>query len=58
MEHASMPDQRIIISTLEDVVEALDSCGEQRPHGMMDIEWSTSALWAEGNADVGVSKGE
>jgi uroporphyrin-III C-methyltransferase len=52
IERASMPDQRVLASTLEDVVEALDSCGEQRPPGMMVIGWSVLALWGEGNVNV------
>ncbi|KAG6845584.1 hypothetical protein H0H87_007263 [Tephrocybe sp. NHM501043] len=52
IERASMPDQRVISSTLKDIVKALDSVGEQRPPGMMVIGWSVLALWGAG--DVGV----
>jgi len=52
IERASMPDQRVLTSTLENVVEALDSCGEQRPPGMMIIGWSVLALWGEGDVEV------
>ncbi|KAJ3574350.1 hypothetical protein NP233_g1827 [Leucocoprinus birnbaumii] len=52
IERASMPDQRVLTSTLENAVEALDSCGEQRPPGMMVVGWSVLALWGEGEVDV------
>ena len=52
IERASMPDQRVISSTLKDVVRALESNGEQRPPGMMVIGWSVLAL--SGQGDVGV----
>lgn len=58
IERASMPDQRVLTSTLENIVEALDSCGEQRPPGMMVIGWSVLALWGEGNVDVLEEEGE
>jgi uroporphyrin-III C-methyltransferase len=47
-----MPDQRVITSTLKDIVKALDSNGEQRPPGTMVIGWSVLAL--SGNGDVTV----
>jgi uroporphyrin-III C-methyltransferase len=52
IERASMPDQRVITSTLKDIVKALDSNGEQRPPGTMVIGWSVLAL--SGNGDVTV----
>jgi uroporphyrin-III C-methyltransferase len=52
IERASMSDQRILMSTLENVVEALDSCGEQRPPGMIVIGWSVLALWGSGDVEV------
>lgn len=52
IERASMPDQRVITSTLKDIVEALNSNGEQRPPGTMVIGWSVLAL--SGNGDVTV----
>ncbi|KAG6873078.1 hypothetical protein C0992_009127, partial [Termitomyces sp. T32_za158] len=52
IERASMPDQRVISSTLRDIVRAMDSIGEQRPPGMIIIGWGVLALWGEG--DVGV----
>ncbi|KAJ3752302.1 uroporphyrin-III C-methyltransferase [Lentinula raphanica] len=54
IERASMPDQRVIESTLEDVESAMESAevGAQRPPGMMVIGWSVPALWREGNVNV------
>ncbi|KDR85983.1 hypothetical protein GALMADRAFT_397387 [Galerina marginata CBS 339.88] len=52
IERASMPDQRVISSTLKDIVKALESSGEQRPPGMMIIGWAVLAL--SGHGDVGV----
>ena len=52
IERASMPDQRVVSSTLRDIVGAMDSIGDQRPPGMMVIGWGVLALWGEG--DVGV----
>ncbi|KAF9562248.1 uroporphyrin-III C-methyltransferase [Agrocybe pediades] len=52
IERASMPDQRVISSTLRDIVRALESNGEQRPPGMMVIGWSVLALNDRG--DMGV----
>ncbi len=50
IERASSSDQRMVASTLEGIVEALEGCGEQRPPGMMLIGWSVLAL--EGRGDV------
>ncbi|KAJ7146406.1 uroporphyrin-III C-methyltransferase [Mycena epipterygia] len=52
IERASMPDQRVIVSTLRDVVRALDSAGEQRPPGIMVIGWAVLALWGVGDVEV------
>jgi uroporphyrin-III C-methyltransferase len=52
IERASMPDQRVISSTLKDIVQALESVGEQRPPGMIIIGWAVLALWGKGNVDV------
>ncbi|KAJ7194731.1 uroporphyrin-III C-methyltransferase [Mycena pura] len=52
VERASMPDQRVVVSTLRDVVAALDSAGEQRPPGIMVIGWSVLALWGTGDIEV------
>ncbi|KAJ3853862.1 uroporphyrin-III C-methyltransferase [Lentinula lateritia] len=54
IERASMPDQRVVESTLEDIEHAMESAevGAQRPPGLMVVGWSVSALWGEGNVDV------
>lgn len=52
IERGSMPDQRIVSSTLKNIAAALDSAGEQRPPGMIVIGWAVLALWGKG--DVGV----
>ncbi|PPQ89962.1 hypothetical protein CVT25_009602 [Psilocybe cyanescens] len=52
IERASMPDQRVISSTLKDIVRALESNGEQRPPGLMVIGWAVLALNDRG--DVGM----
>ncbi|KAG6812428.1 hypothetical protein H0H92_002894 [Tricholoma furcatifolium] len=58
IERASMPDQRVISSTLKDIVRALDSIGEQRPPGMMVIGWGVLALWGQGDVGVLDDEGE
>ncbi|KDQ62911.1 hypothetical protein JAAARDRAFT_28881 [Jaapia argillacea MUCL 33604] len=52
IERASMPDQRVIASTLRNVERALEGAGEQRPPGMIVVGWSVLAL--EGKGDVSV----
>ncbi|OCH95712.1 uroporphyrin-III C-methyltransferase [Obba rivulosa] len=52
IERASMPDQRVIVSTLRDIVAALDSVGEQRPPGMLVVGWTILSLWGEGDMSV------
>lgn len=52
IERASMPDQRVIETTLRDVEAALEDAGEQRPPGMFVVGWAAPALWAEGSVDV------
>ncbi|KAL0952072.1 hypothetical protein HGRIS_008708 [Hohenbuehelia grisea] len=52
IERASMADQRVIVSTLRDVVRAMDSVGEQRPPAMMVVGWSVLALWGSGDMTV------
>lgn len=52
IERGSMPDQRVIFSTLKDIVRALECSGEQRPPGMMVIGWVVRSLCGE--ADVSV----
>jgi uroporphyrin-III C-methyltransferase len=52
IERGSMPDQRIITSTLKNISAALQSTGEQRPPGMIVVGWSVLALWGEGDVSV------
>ncbi|KAE8233824.1 hypothetical protein CF326_g1130 [Tilletia indica] len=48
IERASSADQRLVASTLENIVGALERCGEQRPPGMILIGWTVLALEGEG----------
>ncbi|KAG2337615.1 uroporphyrin-III C-methyltransferase [Suillus weaverae] len=52
IERGSMPDQRVVASTLGDICEALDSVGEQRPPGMMVVGWAVLALQGTGDTSV------
>src|SRR6266404_2683402 len=52
IERASMPDQRVITSTLEHIASALESNGTQRPPGMIVIGWSILSLWGSGDICV------
>lgn len=52
VERASSPDQRLVASTLDGIVEALERAGEQRPPGMMVIGWSVLSLEGEGDVTV------
>lgn len=52
IERASMPDQRVVSSTLENIVDALENTGEQRPPGLMVVGWAVSSLWENGEIDV------
>jgi uroporphyrin-III C-methyltransferase len=52
IERASMPDQRVVESTLRDVGLAMESVGEQRPPGMMVVGWAVLALWGKGDVSV------
>ncbi|KIK94430.1 hypothetical protein PAXRUDRAFT_142872 [Paxillus rubicundulus Ve08.2h10] len=54
IERGSMPDQRVVVSTLDDVETALASAGEQRPPGMMVIGWAVLALGGAGEGKAGV----
>ncbi|KIJ61393.1 hypothetical protein HYDPIDRAFT_115845 [Hydnomerulius pinastri MD-312] len=63
IERASMPDQRVLLSTLVHVEAGLASLGEQRPPGMMVIGWACLALSGAGELGVlrdgdGVGQGE
>ena len=48
VERGSMPDQRVLVSTLEDVESALANLGEQRPPGMIVIGWAVLAFGRRG----------
>lgn len=52
IERASSPDQRLVASTLDRIVDALARAGEQRPPGMMMIGWSVLALEGQGDVEV------
>ncbi|KAJ7053911.1 uroporphyrin-III C-methyltransferase [Mycena amicta] len=52
VERASMPDQRVLVSTLQNVVAALESLGEQRPPGIMVVGWAVLAMWGVGDDTV------
>ncbi|EMD42267.1 hypothetical protein CERSUDRAFT_147974 [Gelatoporia subvermispora B] len=52
IERASMPDQRVIVSTLRNIIAALDSIGEQRPPGMLVVGWTILSLWGEGDTTI------
>lgn len=52
IERASSPDQRVIASTLEHIVSALEQVGEQRPPAMMVIGWAVMALDGKGDMTV------
>ncbi|PWN52984.1 hypothetical protein IE53DRAFT_384545 [Violaceomyces palustris] len=49
IERASSKDQRMVASTLDGIVQALERSGEQRPPGMMMIGWSVLSLEGEGD---------
>lgn len=51
VERASSPDQRVIVSTLGNIEEAVKSV-EERPPGMMLIGWAVLALEGKGRVDV------
>lgn len=52
IERATMPDQRVVFSTLRDVGTAMESIGEQRPPGMIVVGWSVLCLWRQGDVSV------
>ena len=54
IERASMPDQRVVKSTLRDVVQAMESVGEQRPPGMMVVGWAVLGVSGDGEVGRGV----
>jgi len=52
IERASMPDQRVITSTLAHITTALESSGAQRPPGMIVIGWTVLSLWGNGDFTI------
>ena len=58
VERASMPDQRVVYSTLKEIVLAMESSGEQRPPGMIVLGWAVLALWEKGDVEVLEEGGE
>lgn len=58
IERASMPDQRVITSTLQHIAEALERSGEQRPPGLLVVGWAVLALWGAGDMHVLDSDGD
>lgn len=52
IERASSSDQRMVASTLDGIVEALENSGEQRPPGMMVIGWSVLSLEGAGDTSI------
>ncbi|KAG6333809.1 hypothetical protein ID866_5279 [Astraeus odoratus] len=52
IERGSMPDQRVLVSTLADVCVALESLGAQRPPGMIVVGWAVLALHGRGDVRV------
>ncbi|KAL4068879.1 tetrapyrrole methylase [Scleroderma yunnanense] len=52
IERGSMPDQRVLVSTLGDICVALESLGAQRPPGMIVVGWSVLALHGQGDLSV------
>lgn len=51
VERASSPDQRVLLSTLENVAEAIASL-DQRPPGMILVGWAAMCLEGKGRVDV------
>lgn len=52
-----MPDQRVLVSTLEDVEGALAGVGEQRPPGMIVIGWAVLAFGRKDGEGGGAGEG-
>lgn len=44
IEQASSPSQRVVMSTLKDIVSAYNMAGEQRPPGMIVVGWTILSL--------------
>lgn len=51
VERASSPDQRVLLSTLENVAAAIASL-DQRPPGMILVGWAVMCLEGKGRVDV------
>jgi uroporphyrin-III C-methyltransferase len=51
VERASSPDQRVILSTLENIGRAIASV-DQRPPGMILVGWAAMCLEGKGQVDV------
>jgi uroporphyrin-III C-methyltransferase len=51
IERASSPDQRVILSTLANIADALKSV-EERPPGMMIVGWAAMCLEGNGRVDI------
>ncbi|CAK9786448.1 hypothetical protein CC85DRAFT_263081 [Cutaneotrichosporon oleaginosum] len=51
VERASSPDQRVILSTLENVAGAIQSV-DQRPPGMILVGWAAMCLEGKGRVDI------
>ncbi|KAG8933443.1 hypothetical protein FRC02_011821 [Tulasnella sp. 418] len=52
IERSSCPDQRVVFSTLSNVVSAMENCGEQRPPAMIFVGWAAMALSGSGDLAV------
>lgn len=52
IERGSMPDQRVLSSSLRNIAAALESVGEQRPPGMIIVGWAVLALHGAGDVTV------
>ncbi|KAF8602067.1 hypothetical protein BDV93DRAFT_607714 [Ceratobasidium sp. AG-I] len=52
IERGSSPDQRLVASTLSNIVSALERSGGQRPPGMILIGWAVLALSGSGELAV------
>ncbi|KAH7096144.1 tetrapyrrole methylase [Auriculariales sp. MPI-PUGE-AT-0066] len=52
LERATMPDQRVLCTTLEHLEEAMSSLGEARPPGMLVVGWTVLSMDREGHVDI------
>jgi len=52
IERSSMPDQRVVLSTLGEIESAFAGLGSQRPPGMIVIGWAVLALAEKGFTDI------